>query len=161
MMALYTATCIWKAVHSMNGLPASTTPHGSHRLHRYIHEKEVKKILDYIYSLLAKMKEHYCVYIGTKDLDRLATFVSGYECALFDLLGIQSQFNSSFQTFCEYKYKTTNGKHWSKIIQGNRTSSKAFDAFWSDLYEFRECMKNPDFLAQAQKECLQREGLLR
>ena len=78
----------------MNGLPASTAPQGSHRLYRYIHEKEAKKILDYIYSLLAKMKEHYCVYIGTKDLDRLATFVSGYECALFDLLGIQSQFKT-------------------------------------------------------------------
>ena len=34
------------------------------------------------------------MYIGTKDLDRLATFVSGYECALFDLLGIQSQFKT-------------------------------------------------------------------
>lgn len=93
--------------------------------------------MDYIFALLAKIKERYAVYIGGPNIHKLSTFLSGYECALFELLGVRAQFDSSFQRYCEEKYHSDDGKHWNVIISENTSDSTAFDTFWADLEEFK------------------------
>lgn len=93
--------------------------------------------MDYIFALLAKMKERYAAYIGGPNIHKLSIFLGGYECALFELLGVRAQFDSRFQRYCEEKYHCDNGKHRDVIICENTSDAAAFDAFWIDLEEFK------------------------
>lgn len=96
--------------------------------------------MDYIFALLTKMKERYAAYLGGPDIHKLSTFLSGYECALFELLGVRAQFDSGFQRYCEKKYCSYEGKHWDAIISENASDETAFDTFWTDLEEFRKAL---------------------
>lgn len=46
--------------------------------------------MDYIFALLEKMKERYAAYIGGPNIHKLSIFLGGYECALFELLGVRA-----------------------------------------------------------------------
>lgn len=84
-----------------------------------------------INRLLENMEQNYGVYIGTKSLPRLATFISGYECAIFDLTGERIGFNAEFQHFVEQKEHWQGpGKHWAAILEEGRTPEQAFDLFF-------------------------------
>lgn len=41
--------------------------------------------MERIFNLLDNIKDKSGVYIGDKNLQKLSTFLSGYECALYDI----------------------------------------------------------------------------
>ena len=93
-----------------------------------------------IYIFLKKVKSHPALYLGKKDITALSQALAGYEEAIFDLTGERVQFNSKFQQFAEYKFKTesTITVHWTKILSHNRREDEAFDLFFELLDEFFE-----------------------
>ncbi len=84
--------------------------------------------MERIYRLLENIRNRYGVYIGVRSLERLSTFLSGYECALLDLNGERVAFDSSFQRFAEARFGQ-NGKHWDKLISEGRAEEGAFACF--------------------------------
>ena len=57
--------------------------------------------MERIFNLLDNIKDKCGVYIGNKNLQKLATFLCGYECALYDLTGESVLFDSTFQLYIE------------------------------------------------------------
>ncbi len=97
--------------------------------------------MKYINSIIEKISKNPGLYIGKKSLERLSTFLSGYECALNMVLQDFPYFDSKFQQFIENKYGLTYcTKHWSEIISANTTEEEAFDLFlqyWNEMNEER------------------------
>lgn len=95
--------------------------------------------MDYIEYILKKIKTAYGMYIGNKSLHSLASFMSGFECAIYELTGKRHNFNSKFQRFIEDKYKIDFcTEHWADIISRNLSSAEAFDLFFIYWDEFNE-----------------------
>ena len=100
-----------------------------------------------ISNLLVRMKERYGVYIGDQSLDRLATFLSGYECALFDAEGRIPAFNGAFQKYIEERFEQRFcTDHWSVIISRNKTEKQAFEAFFEYFEEFKTALHQGTFV---------------
>lgn len=93
-----------------------------------------------VFSLLDRIEQSYGVYIGDKSISKLALFVSGFECALYETTGVRTGFNYKFQKFVERYYGKAyyNGKHWDDIILEKCSSPDAFDAFFVLLREFQK-----------------------
>lgn len=86
--------------------------------------------IDLIDRVLQKIKIKFGAYIGEKSVHRLATFLSGFECAIFELTNQRCNFNSTFQRYVEEKYGEDSTRHWSEIISEKRTPEGAFDHFF-------------------------------
>jgi len=93
--------------------------------------------MKHINLIIEKIRQKPGLYIGKKNLDHLATFMSGYECALNIVSQDFPYFDSKFQRFIESKYGLTYcTSHWSKIISANTTEEEAFDLFlhyWDEM----------------------------
>lgn len=99
-----------------------------------------KKSEEQVYILLGRIKEKYGVYIGSKSVSRLATFVSGYECAMVDITGHHPHFDVMFQRFMCEKYGRLLEKHWSRVLLEHYSEEEAFDKF----FEYWEEMNNQE-----------------
>ena len=94
--------------------------------------------MDYINTVLEKIRNCYGAYIGTKSVHRLATFLSGFECAIYELTGKYSTLNSRFQLFIEKKFNISFcGYHWSDILTLEHTDAEGFDLFFVYWDEFK------------------------
>ena len=95
--------------------------------------------MTYLFRILEKIKKRYGVYLGYKSLYKLADFMVGFECAIYELTSVNIDFNSKFQIFIENRTKTTyTGKHWSDIISESKSQEEAFDLFFIYLEEFKK-----------------------
>ena len=93
----------------------------------------------HLFEILEKIKNHYGVYIGYKSIEKLADFISGFECAVYELTGTHEEFSSKFQIFIENKTKEISvGKHWSDIIAESESQESAFDLFFVYLDKFKQ-----------------------
>ncbi len=96
-------------------------------------------IMERIRKIINSIRKNYGVYIGTPSLSKLSTFLSGYECAIYDMFCERYNFNSQFQLFIQMKNNLTNSsKHWSEIISDGKTQEEAFEAFFDYFDEFFE-----------------------
>ena len=99
----------------------------------------------YLFIILEKIKNQYVVYLGYKSLYKLVDFISGFICAIYELMAIDVEFNSKFQIFIENRTKTScTGKHWSDIILENKSQEDAFDLFFVYLDEFKKMLEIPN-----------------
>jgi len=98
--------------------------------------------MDRIEKIIKLIEEKPGIYIGKKSVDRLAHFLSGYECAIADILQERPCFNSQFQSFLEetlgLEWCT---EHWSSLISKNRTEEEAFFAFFEYFDKMTESRK--------------------
>lgn len=97
--------------------------------------------MEAVFALLKRIQLDYGVYIGRKSVHRLAMFLSGYECALRDIQGVQPCFNSAFQRFIEQKEAYIGSKHWADILLENASEEMAFDCFFALNEEFRSWLE--------------------
>lgn len=106
--------------------------------------------MDRVYDILERIRTCCGVYIGDRLLSRLSTFLSGYECAVQDLTGEYSMFNTRFQLFIEQKLGE-NGHHWSQIIE-EVYGDNAFDRFYLFLEEFKLYNANTQYPTEPRSE---------
>lgn len=93
--------------------------------------------MNHLTAILLKIKKNPGVYIGKKSVQELSTFITGYECALFEITAKLYTFNYQFQEFIQKKYGTVDScKHWSDIISVGKTHEEAFDLFYVYWNEF-------------------------
>ena len=97
--------------------------------------------MEEILNLLDELRKNYGLYIGKKSLNELATFISGYECAMNRLLGHYSFFNSKFQLFIDESVRDDyHVHHWAKTLHDNKTEEEAFDLFYMVLEDFKKTL---------------------
>ena len=96
--------------------------------------------MERIFNLLDNIKDKSGVYIGDKNLQKLSTFLSGYECALYDITRERVFFDSTFQLYVEIALGKNNygGKHWDGILIEQYSQEDAFDQFYVYLENFKE-----------------------
>ena len=98
--------------------------------------------MDYLYTILEKIKNHPELYIGKKSIQKLADFINGYICAIFEITG-KKVFFGNFKLYIEYKSGISHpGQHWSDILSNNKSQEDAFDLFYIYLEEFKVLIKN-------------------
>ena len=61
--------------------------------------------MERIRKIINSIRKNYGVYIGTPSLSKLSTFLSGYECAIYDMLC--ERYNLTHNFSCLYRWKTT------------------------------------------------------
>lgn len=100
--------------------------------------------MERIYVLLENIKDKSGAYIGDKNLHKLSTFLSGYECALYDITGERVFFDSTFQLYIEkvFNRKSYEGKHWDGILIERYGLEAAFDQFYFYLDDFKRKSSN-------------------
>lgn len=109
--------------------------------------------MTYLFTILEKIKYRYGVYLGYKSLYKLADFMVGFECAIYELTSVNIDFNSKFQIFIENKTKTIcTGKHWSDIISESKSQEAAFDLFFVYLDEFKKLVDNSNIFNDMYEE---------
>lgn len=104
--------------------------------------------MEYLFSVLERIRSRPEMYIGRKSLSALADFIGGFLCAVHTVTGNASDFGGNFQTFTEIKFRcVATGAHWSKIISQNRSPEEAFDLFFVCLEEFKTVLHRPGGIA--------------
>lgn len=96
--------------------------------------------MECIFNLLDNIKGKSGAYIGGKDLGMLSTFLSGYECALYDITGERVRFDYTFQLYVEIVLGENyyNGKHWDGILIERYGQENAFNQFYVYLDDFKK-----------------------
>ena len=109
--------------------------------------------MTYLFTILEKIKNRYGVYIGHRSLYKLADFIAGFECAVYELTSANIDFNSKFQIFIENRTKTIcTGKHWSDIISESISQETAFDLFFVYLDDFKKLVNNSNVFSDMYEE---------
>ena len=97
--------------------------------------------MEEIFNLLDELQDNFGMYIGNKSLNKLTTFISGYECAMNRLLGHYSFFNSKFQLFVDsFLGDDFHVQHCAKTLHYDKTEEEAFDLFYEVLEEFKKTL---------------------
>ena len=102
--------------------------------------------MDRVFRVLYKIRDNYGAYIGKKSISNLATFISGFECGIYEVCGDYACFDSLFQRYIESVEKESDyqGKHWDAILLTGRDEESAFDYFYSQLERFSHTIEKTE-----------------
>lgn len=90
-----------------------------------------------ITNLLHRIAERPGLYLGSRDLSKMDSFLSGYACCLYDN-GMKFENDRCFATFVGNKLQCKDNVSWSMmIIEHCKDKSAAFDMFIDLLQEYR------------------------
>lgn len=113
--------------------------------------------MEKIFSALDMIREKCGMYIGSKNLKNLANFISGYEFAVYQLTGVHIGFGGRFMIFVTYREETEYCPYyWDGILLKNYSEDEAFDKFFEYVDEFKEWIKDPKNIEEAEAELLRR-----
>ncbi len=107
--------------------------------------------MHYIEEILEKLQDSYPVYIGRKSLDTLMCFISGYELAVQEIMGEDTDYFFRVTVFVHQKYGIipSPSKNWVTLLTERAGSDEAaFDLF----YELRDEMKQADYVSKPREE---------
>lgn len=100
--------------------------------------------MEKLFSALDRIREKCGLYIGSKDLKVLATFIRGYEFAVFQLTEKHLGFGKRFLNFITCREETEYCPYyWDNILLKNYSEDEAFEKFFEYVDEFKEWIKDP------------------
>jgi len=107
---------------------------------KYKTSRDMEKRMSNVFD---ELRNHYGMYIGGKDLNKLTTFITGYHYNFYVETGLHIPLLPGFQEFVLKHYKLSGNthvfRHWSSIIAFfSATDEDAFDTFYELLDKFRE-----------------------